>query len=122
MLIKIKPLSVNNAWKGRRFKTDDYKFYEYEFLLKLRPLDIPDGKLNIYVMVGFSSLASDCDNILKPLLDILQKKYGFNDNRVYKLTVEKCDIKKGGEFIHFDISKYIQSGKIRRLLSYLNLI
>ena len=29
-MIEIKPLSVNTAWKGRRFKTDAYKAYEIE--------------------------------------------------------------------------------------------
>ena len=28
MIINIKPLSVNQCWKGRRFKTDKYKSYE----------------------------------------------------------------------------------------------
>jgi hypothetical protein len=28
VLVKIKPLSVNKAWKGRRFKTDDYLVFQ----------------------------------------------------------------------------------------------
>ena len=36
MKIKIKPLSVNKAWQGKRFKTREYKSYE-ELLLYLFP-------------------------------------------------------------------------------------
>ena len=35
MRIKIKPLSVNDAWQGRRFKTDNYKKYERDLMLIL---------------------------------------------------------------------------------------
>ena len=35
MKINIKPLSVNKAWQGKRFKTKKYKAFETELLLKL---------------------------------------------------------------------------------------
>ena len=57
--IKVKPLSVNDAWQGKRFKTDKYKAYEKEVLLKLRPLEIPEGKLEIYLEWGFSNMGGD---------------------------------------------------------------
>jgi hypothetical protein len=43
---------------------------------------------------------------LKPLLDLIQKKYGINDNRFYKLEVTKEIVKKGKEFIKFDIQEF----------------
>ena len=102
--IKIKPLSVNDAWKGKRFKTDGYKKYERDLLLMLPPkLVIPDGELSIYLEWGFSSAASDWDNPIKPFQDILQKKYGFNDNRVFEARVKKKKVKKGSEYIIFNI-------------------
>ncbi len=105
MIVNIKPLSVNQCWKGRRFKTPIYKKYEKELLLLLPKLDIPEGKLEITITFGFSSKASDWDNPIKPFQDILQKRYGFNDSRVYKATVTKEIVKKGKEFIEFDIKK-----------------
>lgn len=33
--IKIKPLSVNDAWKGQRFKTKEYKQYEQDLMFIL---------------------------------------------------------------------------------------
>lgn len=104
MRINIKPLSVNDAWQGRRFKSQDYKDYERELLFKLPKLVISrNKKLSLYIKFGYSSKASDLDNGLKPLIDCLQKKYGFNDNKIYKLLVEKEDVNKGEEFIEWEI-------------------
>lgn len=103
MIIKIKPLSVNQCWQGRRFKTKLYKSFEIELLSKLKPLEVPAGKLQIFIKFGLSSKNADWDNPIKPFQDILQKKYGFNDRNVYKAVVEKVDVKKGFEFIEFEI-------------------
>lgn len=90
---------------GRRFKTEAYKQYERDLLLLLPKMKIPEGKLLLSIEVGFSSKASDADNICKPLLDILQKSYGFDDKRIYKLEVEKKDVSKGEEYIAFTIKE-----------------
>lgn len=97
MRIDIKPLSVNEAWQGRRFKTDKYKAYEKELLLKL-PNYFKDDFTELYIEIGVSALF-DIDNCLKPLIDVLQKKYNFNDRYITKLTVIKTKVKKGNEFI-----------------------
>tara|TARA_R110000772_G_scaffold29709_1_gene74116 strand:- start:445 stop:774 length:330 start_codon:yes stop_codon:yes gene_type:complete len=107
MKINIKPLSVNECFQGRRFKNIKYKKYEKELIFMLPKLQIPAGKLEITIIFGFSSSASDWDNPIKPFQDILQKRYGFNDSRVYKATVIKEIVKKGQEFIEFDIKALI---------------
>jgi hypothetical protein len=38
-------------------------------------------------------------------MDVLAKKYGFNDNRIYRGVIEKEVVKKGDEYIRFKISK-----------------
>jgi len=101
MKIKIKPLTVNQAWAGRRFKTPKYKAYEQELWYLLPNQNIPEGNLTLDIVVAYSYSGSDIDNFLKPFLDILQKKYVFNDNRIYKLIVEKKIVKKGSEYINF---------------------
>lgn len=101
--VNIKPLSVNQAWQGKRFKTPAYKAYEQELLLKLKPVDVPEGKLKLIATFGLSSKLSDWDNPVKPFQDCLQKKYGFDDRRIYKAIIEKVDVKKGEEFIEFEI-------------------
>ncbi len=106
MRIQIKPLSVNQAWNGRRFKSDAYKAYETEAFYKLRPMNIPEGKLKLCLIVGYSNKASDIDNCVKMWTDILQKNYGFNDNNIYHLCVEKDIVPKGQEYISFTLTPY----------------
>jgi len=111
--INIKPLSVNEAWQGRRKKTDSYRAYEKEVLYKLRKMDIPSGNLYLRLEFGFSSAGSDFDNPIKPIVDIFQKYYGFNDNRITKAYVEKKKVSKGEEYIEFSIdsaANYINKG------------
>ena len=102
--INIKPLSVNKAWQGRRYKTKDYKSYEKEALLKLPAIDLPKGKLSIYLEFGVSNSGFDWDNGIKPFQDILQKKYGFNDSRVVNAVVLKRMVDKGSEYISFNLT------------------
>jgi Holliday junction resolvase RusA-like endonuclease len=97
-----KPLSINEAWQGKRFKTPAYKRYEEAMLLLM-----PKGKVDLEQMLrvefffGFSNKASDLDNPVKLLMDIAQKKYGFNDKNVFELNVRKCIVKKGEELSVF---------------------
>jgi Holliday junction resolvase RusA-like endonuclease len=107
MRVNIKPLSVNQVWQGRRFKTPIYKKYENELLFMLPKMKIPEGKLELTIVFGFSSSASDWDNPIKPFQDILQKRYSFNDSRVYKATIIKEIVKKGEEFIEFNIKSFL---------------
>ena len=106
MKINIKPLSVNQCWQGKRFKTPKYKSYEFELLLLLKSnLSIPKGRLSLSITFGLSSKLNDIDNGLKPFIDVLQKKYGFNDRDIYKLEVEKVIVPKGQEYIDFKIKQ-----------------
>ena len=102
--INIKPISVNNCWQGRRFKTKEYLQYEKDLLLMLPKLKLCDAPYSIDIEFGFSSLLADIDNPLKPFLDVLQKKYNINDRDVYSLYVVKKVISKGNEYIKFNIS------------------
>ncbi len=103
--LEVKPLSVNEVWQGRRFKTEKYEDYELLVTLKLPKLTIPAGKLKVKYIFGLSSKAADVDNCVKPFTDILQKKYGFNDKLIYEMDIRKEDVKKGQEFIKFQIEK-----------------
>ena len=103
--IKVKPLSVNNAWRGKRFKTQAYKDYETEVLYTLpRDITIPEGKLEIHYTFYFTNLSCDLDNPIKTFQDILCKKYNFNDNKIFKIIVEKIISKDSG--IEFQILSY----------------
>lgn len=101
--INIKPLSVNSCWKGQRFKTDDYKSYEKELMWLLQPIDLPEKPYKITFEFGFSNPASDFDNCVKPLTDILQKRYGFNDKEIVEAYIVKKIVKQGSEYLEFKI-------------------
>ena len=106
MKIQIKPLSVNQVWQGKRFKTKKYKSYEKELLLLLPKIKIDFKRdLSLDLTFGFSSPLSDTDNPLKPLLDVLQKRYGFDDRQIFELNVKKELVKKGSEFIELNIKE-----------------
>ena len=102
--IHIKPLSVNECWQGRRFKTPEYKKYERDLLLLLPKLDVPKSvDLKIEIQFGLSNIVADFDNPVKPFVDILQKRYGFNDRYIQEATIKKFKTFKGMEWIRFKI-------------------
>ena len=107
--INISPLSVNKAWKGKRYKTDDYRAFEFLVSRTLpKELKIPTGRLKITLEWGFSSASSDWDNPIKPFQDILQKKYKFDDKMIFEGSVKKVKTEKGKEYIKFKITQIEQ--------------
>jgi len=106
--IEIKPMTVNRAWKGKRYKTPEYKAYTQELMLRLPKLDIPDGLLELRLTWGFSNKGSDWDNPIKITQDIICDRYGINDNRVYRGIVEKKIVEKGEEYFEFEILPFIE--------------
>lgn len=107
--INIKPLSVNDAWKGRRYRTDQYKNWTRTFSVYSKKEECFPGPLSIKITFGFSSSGSDIDNPLKPLLDCLQRQKGFNDNQISELYVKKVKVSKGCEYIDYSISPFIEN-------------
>jgi Holliday junction resolvase RusA-like endonuclease len=102
--VNIKPLSVNSAFKGRRFKTKEYDVFIKSVLFMLPKLKISDkDDLKLFVTFGYSSKTSDLDNGLKTFIDCLVKKYGFDDRNIYEIVAKKKIVKKGEEYIEFNI-------------------
>ena len=104
--ISIKPLSVNEAFKGVRYKTKKYDTFIRSMLFLLPKITLPQAPYSINIVLGYSSKASDIDNGLKSFLDCLVKKYGFDDREIYQMTVKKEIVKKGSEFIKFELLHY----------------
>jgi Holliday junction resolvase RusA-like endonuclease len=105
-LVFIKPLSVNECWQGRRFKTDKYKKYENDVLFLLPKISLPSPPYTLELTFGLSSVLSDIDNPVKPFVDIMQKKYLFNDKEIHQAVIKKELVKKGKEYIAFEIKHY----------------
>ena len=104
--LDVKPLSLNNAYRGRRFKTKELEKFHADVakLLPKSKWDISNGKLRAQYIFGVSSKATDGDNLIKVFQDALAECYGFNDKRIYEWDVTKVDVPKGKEFIEFEIS------------------
>lgn len=107
MKIFYKPLTANQAWKGRRTKSDKYKIFERDMLFLLPKFTMPEAPYSIVMTFGVSNIGQDIDNGLKVFIDVLQKKYGFNDNKIMQLHVYKTKTEKGKEFINFTIEHCI---------------
>ena len=102
--VNLKPLSMNEAFMGRKRKTAAYRTYEMKVPKELPELELPErGPLGLRLRAGLSNRAADLDNVVKPFLDILQANYGFNDNRIYFIEMTKVKVQKGEEYIAFDL-------------------
>lgn len=99
--LKIKPISVNEAWRGRRFKTDRYNDFQMLMLLLLPKAEIKSFK-RLKLTFGMSNSLSDIDNPVKMTIDCLQKKYGINDRDLIYLELHKVKTEKGAEFIEVE--------------------
>jgi len=108
--LDIKPLSANDMYLGRKVKSYKYKTFERKLLTLLPEQEVPEGELQLTIEVGLSSKLADVDNVLKPFIDCLQLKYGFNDKWIYNLLVSKRIVPKGEEYINFKIEEY-EDGK-----------
>lgn len=109
----IKPLSVNEAWQGKRFKTKKYKRFARDLSYLLPKTDKKYvGDLKVDIKYGFSSKLSDIDNPCKMFLDCLCKKYGFDDRQIFELNQKKEIVPKGKEYIEFKISCLTQNKHI----------
>lgn len=106
--VNIKPMSVNDAWKGERYKSDEYRAYEKELLYILPKIEIPEPPFQIYFKFGFSSDLSDWDNPIKPTQDVISKKYRFNDKLIKRAIIDIENVEKGCEYFEFEITHLIQ--------------
>ena len=106
-LVKVKPLSLNSAYRGRRFKTPELEQYKNDVIFQLpNDITIPKGKLELEIHFGVSTKNCDVDNFCKCFIDCLSVAYEFNDNLVYRINVRKVDTKKGNEYIAFEIRPF----------------
>ena len=104
LVIPIKPMSVNKAWGGRTFKSKEYKKYIKDVNLLLpAKIAFPDDKIILCLDFYFSSKASDLDNPIKPIQDIIFNKYGLDDKHVYSAIQRKFIVKRGQERIEVRI-------------------
>lgn len=101
--VKIKPLSINCAYRGKRFKTPAHDLYKRQ-LQSLLPYGLKIGEAPYCITLEFGTCKSqDLDNNAKLFLDALVNKYGFDDRYIYELRLKKVAVKKGFEYVKFNI-------------------
>lgn len=112
LVIPCKPMSVNTAWQGKRYKSPSYKAYCKEVPLYLpKHITIPRGEMIICFDFYFSSRRSDYDNPIKPLQDIICNAYGLEDNNFYHAMQRKYIVPKGEERAEFRIHELTEHNK-----------
>ena len=67
-------------------------------------IKLPTPPYKVYYEFGLSNAQADYDNPIKPIQDILQKRYSFNDKDIYEANIKKVKVKKGEEYIKFEIT------------------
>lgn len=100
--LDIKPISVNRLYKGRRFKTDEYKSYQAQWL-QIKKEVIEAERIDLYIAFYVSDIRSDLDNCLKAAIDMMQKRHGFNDMQIARIGADKVIVEKGKEGIFYHL-------------------
>lgn len=102
--INIKPLSVNEAYRGKKWRTPKHDLFKtaIKYLLPAS-YDMPGPPYVIYFEFGVSSALSDGDNLVKCAQDSIADKYGFNDRYIKRWIIDVEQVPKGQEYIKFKI-------------------
>ena len=104
--INLKPLSLNHAYRGRRFATKELTSFKTALGYLLPKKTLPRGLYSVTYEFGVSCKAADGDNLIKCFQDALADKYGFNDKDIYEWHIRKLDVPKGKEYCAFEIALY----------------
>lgn len=96
--LNLEPLSINQAFQGRRFKTPKYNKWIKSGLWLLKPLKRQEKPYRIDVELYVGSLF-DIDNALKPLFDLLKKGNIIEDDRYIEVLTIRKIISKEHKFI-----------------------
>lgn len=115
--LPLKPISVNRCWQGRRYLTDQArKFQRDAYVLiksQTRGMKLPDGELSLRLRFGLSR-DMDTSNCIKLVEDAIAKAFSIDDRMFRGQLATKEKVKRGQEFIAFDIVPYDDSVFVKR--------
>lgn len=91
----------------KKIRSPEYDTYERWLSMLLPKLpNFPAGsRLRIDYVFWFKTDASDVDNPIKPLQDIVSKQYWFNDNKIAYITSRKYIVSPGDEFLQIIVTE-----------------
>jgi len=112
MKFEFKPISVNDAYTGKRHSTAAKKIFMHNMARALREVEIdckPPFKMS---WVFYISARSDLDNCLKIAQDCLFEHFKnthtkIDDNMVHKIEAEKVVCKKWEECFYVEIDSIL---------------
>lgn len=111
----VKPLSVNAAWQGRRFKTKEHKQFEkiVQTILRAHPFQRFEGPYFVrYLFALKNASRTDTSNLIKVLEDNLVKAGIISDDRkVDCLLAEK--IPADDDWVEIEVLPINEAGNIR---------
>lgn len=99
--ILIKPMSVNEAYTGKKWNTKSHRNWVKSVLKALPDITIPNAPYQINFTFGMSNEAADGDNCVKVAQDVIATKYGFNDKKIRRWVIDVDIVKKGQEYFKF---------------------
>lgn len=108
--LPLKPLSLNAAYRGRRFSTPELKAYKQDISRLLYGSVVVAEKLVAWYEFGVSTTNCDGDNLIKAFQDGLCEALGINDNRIYEWHVRKEKVAKGNEYVAFALTSISPTG------------
>ena len=111
VILKIKPISTNLIWSGRRYMSAEAKQFKRDCKLQLLAKRVKlsvDGELALHLRFGLSRNA-DVSNCIKLVEDVIADVLDVDDILFVGITATKERVKKGQEFIAFDITDYNES-------------
>lgn len=94
MKFEFKPISVNEAYTGRRHSTAKKKVFMHNMARALREVEIDCPPPYKMTWIFYVSTRSDLDNLLKVAQDCIFEHFGnvydkINDHQVHKIDAEK---------------------------------
>ena len=110
VLLKIKPISTNRIWSGKRYMSAEAKQFNRNCKLQLLANRVKlDASADVSLQISFRfGLSRDMDtsNCIKLVEDVICDVLGIDDKLFVGITATKERVKKGQEFIAFDITDY----------------
>lgn len=110
--LPLKALSTNALYIGRKVKSKAAREFETaiaHLLAVLKPTPPPaEGDLTLHFRFG-TTRKQDTSNCVKLAEDCIARHFGINDRRFVGHTAVRVPVKKGGEFILFEILPYRDS-------------
>ncbi len=91
MILQLQSFHTNDMYRGRRYKTNEYKKWLLDGQWLLKGHSQVSGEVEVSIRCWTRNYArSDADGFLKPICDLLTTAKIIDDDRfIKKLTVEK---------------------------------